>query len=206
LSPQSQIPPSLSNAYPVELPAAIAAKGGSVPELACTLTGHGEFVVVPFPNWPELLYPHAQTLPFSSNAYPFLLPAAIAVKGGSVPELARTLTGHGEFVVVPFPNSPELLSPHAQTLPSLSSAYPEAPPAAIAVKGGSVPELARTRTGHSESVVVPLPSSPRWLYPHAQTLPSLSNAYPVLLHAAIAVKGGSVPELACTRTGDDERS
>ncbi len=82
----------------------------------CTCTGTDEFVVVLFPNCPELLSPQAHTVPSDASANEWESPASSWVMVR--PAGTCTCTGTDEFVVVLFPNWPEVFSPQAQTVPS----------------------------------------------------------------------------------------
>src|SRR5882672_9906744 len=92
-----------------------------------------------------------------------------------------TATGTDRSVVVPSPSCPSLLAPHAITVPSPSSARLWSSPAEIA----TIPLSPLTATGLvlqgtvlkpadgqvSGPVVVPSPSWPYSLSPHATTVP-----------------------------------
>ncbi len=58
--------------------------------------------VVPFPNWPLLLYPQHFAVPFANRAHEWPAPAEIA----TALNRPLTTTGSDESVVVPFPNAP----------------------------------------------------------------------------------------------------
>ena len=74
-----------------------------------TVTGVALFMVVPFPNWPELFIPHARTVPSLISARLWLPPAEIADN----PSSPVTVTGVVLFVKVPLPNCPASLRPQA---------------------------------------------------------------------------------------------
>src|SRR3990167_3763647 len=130
-----------------------------------TCTGALLSVVVPSPNWPYLLFPHAQAVPSDFRARLCKYPQATAM----TPLRLLTCTGVLLSVVVPSPNWPYSLLPHAQTVPSdftarLCCKYPQAT--------AMTPLRLLTCTGVLLSVVVPSPNWPYSLLPHAQTVPS----------------------------------
>src|SRR6202023_2736641 len=121
-------------------------------------------VLLPSPSSPVSLRPQAITLPVPpSSARLECSPAAIA----ATPVSPFTATGTPLFVSPPFPSSPNVSLPQDVTLPLSSSASPNALPAEMAVTFSLSPF---TSTGTSLPLVVPLPSCPEPLVPHATTL------------------------------------
>jgi hypothetical protein len=80
-------------------------------------------VVVPLPNCPSEFEPHAAKVPSAHNARLKLSPAATAVTvlPDSTP-VRVTSTGTGLLDVLPLPNWPNVLYPHAVTVPSAHAA------------------------------------------------------------------------------------
>lgn len=76
------------------------------------------------------------------------------------------------MVVVPLPNCPTWPSPHARTVPSVSSA--NVVPESLMTEATPVRPL--TAAGVLLLVVVPMPNRPQKLSPHARTVPSVSSA------------------------------
>jgi hypothetical protein len=111
-------------------------------------------VLVPFPNSPLLLSPQASTCPVEVTAKLCWVPAAIAVT--VVPTGNEVDIGTLLLVLVPFPNSPLLLSPQASTCPVEVRAKLWSPPAAIAVT--VVPTGNDTDTGTLLVVLDPFPN------------------------------------------------
>src|SRR6185437_6135676 len=131
------------------------------------------FSVVPLPSSPSWFSPQLLTVPLLVRANASSYDDDIAVTS------LRPLTETGLLlhavpkqvsgpVKVPSPSSPPSLNPHAFTVPFFSSAYPENQPVAIAVT--SLSPLTVTGSRLSE-LVVPIPSSPSKLSPHALTVP-----------------------------------
>src|SRR5215471_15907633 len=121
-------------------------------------------VVVPSPSWPQELPPQAQT----RSAVP-------AMASADAPPLATWVTpvnpgtgaGLATFVpVAPLPSWPRLFRPQLNNVPSERTAKlgPAATTCVIPVRPG-------TCTGRDRSVVLPSPSDPSALSPHAQTVP-----------------------------------
>ena len=84
-----------------------------------------------------------------------------------------TATGLDELVVVPFPNSPWLLSPQHFAVPLAKSAHEWMTPAETAAAF----DTPVTGTGVDELVVVPLPNSPKLLSPQHFAVPFANNAH-----------------------------
>src|SRR6267143_90724 len=118
--PQAQTVPSLFSARLCQYPPAMAVTPLSPP----TCTGVLLAVFVPLPNRPSTLRPQAQTVPSLFSARLCKPPPAMAVAPVRKPTPAgpSTCTGVLLLVTVPLPNSPSLLTPQAQTVPSLFSA------------------------------------------------------------------------------------
>src|SRR5207253_1945531 len=126
-------------------------------------------VVVPLPSCPLALLPQAIALPPLSRARLCVAPAAIAL----TPLRPPTATGvTSPRVKIPLPTCPCRSSPHAITVPPLSSARLCLPPAATAV----TPLRPLPPTGALLATIVPLPSCPSALFPHAATPAGVSTA------------------------------
>src|ERR1700693_5979834 len=108
-----------------------------------------------------------------------------------------TATGVVLPVVVPLPSWPELLSPQDKTWPVEVNARLCASPPEMAVT--VVPEGRLTPTGVSALPVVPSPSWPELLKPHAKTWPVDVRVRLWLAPAAMAVT--VVPAARLTETG-----
>ena len=85
---------------------------------------------------------------------------------------AADATGDKLAAVVPFPNSPLVLSPQAHMLPSVFSITLNALPAVTSL----APLMPGTTPGVFRAVVFPVPSCPDALYPQAHTDPSFLTA------------------------------
>src|ERR1039458_761761 len=112
-----------------------------------------------------------------------------------------SLTGAGTLllsVVLLLPSGP---LPQAQTLPLLVNARLWSSPAAMATTWPLKPTTSLTGTGTLLPVVLPLPSSPAELSPHAQTFPSEVNARLWLEPAAMATTWPLKPMTSLTGTG-----
>ena len=125
-----------------------------------TATGTGLDTVPPLPKAPEPLAPHAANVPSvqSSNVWfePQLM--ALTVLPASTPSIF-TSTGTLRLVLLPSPNWPELLYPHAASVPSLHRATVcNWPAAIIAIDLPASTPLRSTSTGNSRCVLLPSPS------------------------------------------------
>ncbi len=90
---------------------------------------------VPFPSWPEVLYPHAQRVPSDPTATVWAPPPAADVHV-KVPAIWMGTT---LFKVVPSPNWPDELSPHVHNVASLVMATVCASPADTEAQFAEVP-------------------------------------------------------------------
>src|SRR5207247_8038792 len=133
-------------------------------------------VNVPSPSWPNELDPQDNTEPSDLSAKLYPPPVAKAVTPLPAPR-PLTATGEACCVVVPSPSWPAALLPHATTAPLdfSASTWPASLAAAIAMTPLPGPRPL-TWTGVSRCVVVPSPSLPSSLLPHANTVPSDFNA------------------------------
>ena len=77
-------------------------------------------VVVPFPSSPLPLSPQHHTVPPVFSAHVWSPPAVTVAQSVACP---LTWTGTELSVVVPFPSSPELLTPQHHTVPPVFSAH-----------------------------------------------------------------------------------
>src|ERR1043166_1864686 len=76
----------------------------------------------PVPNWPKLLLPQAHSVAAAATARQWRMPPAIATVF-RLPGSGSTATGLGLLVpMLPLPNSPSGLDPHAHIVPSLAKA------------------------------------------------------------------------------------
>src|SRR5450759_1038484 len=160
-----------------------------------TTTGVRLPMVVPLPSWPDWLLPQARTWRIHVSARLWKPPAAMEVT--MAPAGRLTATGVVLPVVVPLPSCPELLSPHARTLPVEVNARLWASPPEMAVT--VVPDGRVTPTGVRALAVAPLPSWPELLRPQASTWPFDVRARLWLAPAAMAVT--VVPDGRLAETG-----
>src|SRR5579859_270941 len=72
--------------------------------------------VSPVPNWPNLLFPHAQAPPIDVTASVKFCPPAIATTSLRLLAWIGTLL----FEVVPLPSCPTVLDPQVQTYPGVT--------------------------------------------------------------------------------------
>jgi len=151
-------------------------------------------------SWPKELSPQHTTPPLETSAQVLWFPIAIA----EAPLNPDTTTGVDEFVVVPFPNSPDQFKPQHRTVPSERTAHASAMPAAMAV----TPERLGTFTGvvaHASLLLVHVwgllaianPSSPSPFAPQHATVPSAISAQVLYQPVAMAV----APVMPDTGTG-----
>src|SRR5262245_57052230 len=116
--------------------------------------------------------PHDRTVPSARRASAKAFPAATC----ATPLRPDTRVGTLRASVVPSASCPALFTPHAHThplaAPSSCTAREKSSPAAML----RTPLKPMTCTGVARGVVVPSPSWPLELSPHAHTLPSLFNA------------------------------
>jgi hypothetical protein len=82
-----------------------------------TTVGAVLFPGVPFPSWPEPPEPQPYKVPSALSAKLLLLDGPANTFAHDVEVPIRTGVACG--VVVPFPTSPEVLAPHAHSVPSL---------------------------------------------------------------------------------------
>ena len=151
----------------------------STPEVF-TAAGTRLPVVLLLPSWPEVLAPHAASVPSVHSTTVCITPAAMAmtVLPASTPAVF-TSTGRELLIRVLLPSWPPSLFPQAASVPSEHNARLCPPPAATAmtVLPASMPELL-TATGTELLVVLPSPSWPLLLSPQAAKVPSEHSARP----------------------------
>src|SRR5688572_21290872 len=116
LYPHAHTVPSGASAREWNPPVAIA----TIEERPLTATGLRRTLVVPSPTWPRSLRPQPLSEPsaFRTTLWVPVPPRAAATAVSPDAETGRRL----RTLVVPSPNSPEELLPHAQTVPSLRTA------------------------------------------------------------------------------------
>ena len=131
-------------------------------------TGLVRLVVVPSPTWPSPLSPHPQSVPSLRMPSEWLPPAAATAQVVSDP-IWIGLVRSGRGAVADLPESVLIPTPEGAV-----GASGERVVAAGGHRGpvGRAPDLGRP----CRSVVVPLPSSPSPLSPHAQRVPSVRVA------------------------------
>ena len=123
-----------------------------------TCTGADLPIVVPSPNWPKLLAPHAQTVPSDFRTAICQVPPVMAV----TPLRPLTCTGVVLWVVVPSPK-PSVFHPHTQTVPSDFRANVQEPPAVTCgvVEADNVPLATaatnknKTAAMHQDNLIIP---------------------------------------------------
>ena len=186
LLPQQRSPPSARRTHvaasPVLTPTAVVA--ASTPVIPETGTGTELLMVVPLPNWPLEFSPQQRAVPSAITAHELDAPVLTltAVVAAVAPEMADTNTGTFLSMVVPSPTVPWELKPQQRTVPSAIRAH-ACPPIMLeprlrltAVVAGVAPVIPDTCTGTLLFVVVPLPNSPRALFPQHLTDPSNMSA------------------------------
>src|SRR6516164_9025313 len=164
--------PLLLNPQANTAPSARSARAWSTPAVTLTMfdspgtcSGELEGKLSPLPSWPSVLSPHAHTVPSFLRATAKSSPAETE----STPENDGICVGDiGPGLVLPRPSCPCPLYPQANTTPSLRTANEEpfifvSSPAATS----TIPAKPGTAMGTSDGLVVPSPSCPAPLLPHA---------------------------------------
>jgi hypothetical protein len=126
----------------------------------------------PVPSCPRVLSPQQDTLP-AVCAHEFWAPVDVGLPPALIvltPVRSLTATGVADWLVLPLPSAPLVLSPQHLTVPAVSSAQVwNCPPTTAAAPLAELIVVANT--GVVELVVLPLPSWPFVLSPQQLTAP-----------------------------------